>query len=67
MNLKGVTLTYQQLLNEGFDFNAFEYKANIIVKDKETIAVLNNVLVIQGMAIAINKDKTVTDIFRFSF
>jgi hypothetical protein len=66
MNLKGVQLPYQKLVSQGFNFNAFEYKANVIIKEQTKTTVLKNVLVIDETAIAINKDKTEVFIFKLS-
>lgn len=54
-DLKGVMVTFKELEKAGFDFNVFDYRANLIVNKDY---VLKNVLIIEGRAVIINKDKS---------
>lgn len=54
-DLKGVMITFKELKEAGFDFNVFDYRANLIVNKDY---VLKNVLIIGERAVVINKDKS---------
>lgn len=54
-DLKGIIRTFKELEKIGFDFNVFDYRANLIVNKDY---VLKNVLIIGDKAIVINKDKS---------
>ena len=56
--LKGVIIPYKKLIKDGFDFNEYDYKANLLINTGKEIVTLENVLIINEMAICINTDKT---------
>ena len=56
--LKGVIIPYKKLIKDGFDFNEYDYKANLLINTGKEIVTLENVLIINDMAICINTDKT---------
>jgi hypothetical protein len=56
--LKGVIIPYKKLIKDGFDFNEYDYKANLLITKGKEVLMLENVLIINDMAICINTDKT---------
>lgn len=58
--LKGIMMPYKKLIKIGFDFNAFDYMADLIIKDKKggKDSVFKNAIIIENNAIMINTDKT---------
>lgn len=56
--LKGVIIPYKKLIKDGFDFSEYDYKANLLINTGKEIVMLENVLIINEMAICINTDKT---------
>jgi hypothetical protein len=64
--LKGVFAPYKELEKDGFDFNVFKYKANLICEEKKKIVVYREALIMDEMAVLVNKDKTQVFIIRLS-
>lgn len=56
--IKGAIFPYKDFVEQGFDFNVYEYKATIIISDMEGERVLNNAIVIDDKGIVVNDDKT---------
>jgi hypothetical protein len=56
--LKGVIIPYKKLIKDGFDFNEYDYKANLLITTGKEVLMLENVLIINDMAICINADGT---------
>ena len=55
LNFKCTILPYHKLISSGFDLNVFDYMADLII-DKDTT--LKNALVLEGMAVVIDDNKT---------
>lgn len=55
LNFKCTILTYAKLISSGYDLSIFDYMADLIF-DKDTT--LKNALVLEGMAVVIDDNKT---------
>jgi tricorn protease-like protein len=56
--LKGAMLPYEEFKKHGFDFNVFEYMADLIINDEHGESIFKNAFILEGKAIMVNNDKT---------